>query len=225
MEFMKPIFTNTSELSTPFLKAMLKWCMREVGVPDHPRYPLKGKFLDVSFKRSRRHAIYGWADYGRNTVEVWIGPENLFPVNLGHRRAYRTEFIQTVMCDRFEAIVNVTAHGLAHHQLHRRRLRNPEAAPNNERNAETIARGVLQAFRENRATLLASWPSHVPQAKPAAIAVKLDAVEARRKRAMENELKAHAQLAKWERKLKLAKTKIAKYQKRVRYYEKNKVIA
>jgi ABC-type Fe3+-hydroxamate transport system substrate-binding protein len=66
----------------------------------------------------------------------------------------------------------------------------------------------LLAFRESRETLLADWLREKPQrpAKP-----KPSVVDRRAERAAEL-------LAAWERRLKMAKTKVSKYRRKVNYY-------
>ena len=69
---------------------------------------------------------------------------------------------------------------------------------------------VLRTFRESRESLLAEWntPPKQRESKP------------KPSRQERNAVRAASNLAAWERKLKLAKTKVSKYRKQVRYYER-----
>ena len=49
--------------------------------------------------------------------------------------------------DRDETLVHVTAHEMAHIRLERLKRRNPNAAANNEMNADAIARAVTLEFK------------------------------------------------------------------------------
>jgi hypothetical protein len=118
--------------------------------------------------------------------------------------------------DRVEALVAVTAHELYHcaadrHPDHRQRTRRRNSFGSSERLTHVMEVKVLRAFRANREALLAAWSAD--DAKPVTVKAKSNVVE---KRAA----KAANDLSRWERKLKLAKTKVAKCRQRVRYYER-----
>jgi hypothetical protein len=66
----------------------------------------------------------------------------------------------------------------------------------------------LLAFRESRDTLLAEWLREKPQ-RPAK--AKPSIVDRRAERAAKL-------LSRWERRLKMAKTKVTKYRRKVNYY-------
>jgi hypothetical protein len=112
--------------------------------------------------------------------------------------------------DRLEALVGVTGHELAHLQQYQEggnRLIN-------EKGARWEEVRVLEAFRADRENLLAEWSKGKPiecvrrKAKP---------VESAADRA----LKAEVMLEKWQRRLKLAQTKVKTYRRKVRYYERS----
>lgn len=96
-----------------------------------------------------------------------------------------------------------------------------------EPHCDRAGRRVLAAFEADRERLLAEWnaeplraaaalaPEPNPEPQPAA-----PALSAAQRRAA----KAATDLARWERKLKLAKTKVAKYRAKVKRYRKRGVL-
>lgn len=110
-----------------------------------------------------------------------------------------------ILCDRIEALVQVTAHELAHlARWGAGQTRNREAR------VDAIALQLLDLFRANREDLLAEWsvPPKVRQAKQ-----RLGVRE-------RNELKARAKLAYWEKRLRSAKMKVSRYKRSVNRYDK-----
>lgn len=101
-------------------------------------------------------------------------------------------------------LVRVTAHEVAHVHLYVSR------STNNERSAEWFSWQVAVAFQADREQLTAEW--FIPVRERA----KQPIVSMVQKRAD----KATAMLAKWERKAKLAKTKVQQYRRKVNYYAK-----
>lgn len=106
--------------------------------------------------------------------------------------------------DRWELLVWITAHEIAHaHDF-------AESRKTNERSAEMQAKHVLEQFRAERVALLAAWCSE--PAKRVAKPVPL--VQERR------QSKALDALSRWQRRLKLAQTKVKQYKRKAAYYEK-----
>lgn len=145
----------------------------------------------------RRHGWRGTAQY-RSSFSVRIG-ETKYPTHSKYRP-------DAPMNDVLECLVSITAHELAHLE----HWRHARSAKTRERYIDTTAQAVLDTFRRDRESLLAEW-SIEPAAKPdrpkASVAEKRAA-------------KALADLERWQRKAKLAATKIRKLKARVRYYEK-----
>ncbi len=125
-----------------------------------------------------------------------------------------------VMFDRLEALVAVAAHEIYHlaaHfvEEHRQRTRGSgRHFASSERHTRVEEVRVLRLFRANREALVAEW--NTAPASPAKPAVP---VQERRA------AKAANDLARWQRKFKLAQTKIRKLKVRVRYYERQQATA
>lgn len=106
--------------------------------------------------------------------------------------------------DRIENLVHVTAHEIFHLTQYEEGVRTGEAS------VDAIAIRILEEFRGNRDELLSEWNGVPAMAVPKP---KKDLTEARA-------AKAIASLERWQRKLKMAQTKIRKYKRQVRYYER-----
>jgi hypothetical protein len=127
--------------------------------------------------------------------------------------------IVRVMADRTEALINVTAHELRHLRaiIDKEKTRRRDYYGSSERLTELDAQKVLTKFRENRESLLAERSAGESSDVP----VKKSLADVVAKRAA----KAAADLARWERKLKLAKTKVSVYRRKVKYYERRELAA
>lgn len=163
------------------------------------------KHLDMPYSqvwkvrvRNRRGSYSGHA-YGNHTITVSIGRPS-FPI----KQIWRG--ISTVLNDRTEMLISILTHELCHLRQHAQRDFEQQ-----EVGAEGEAALILDDFRKDREALENAWNTTSKKtAKP-----KLSLVDTR---------EAHAKelLAKWERKLKFAKTKIWKYRTKVRYYERKR---
>lgn len=107
------------------------------------------------------------------------------------------------IADRTEALLHVTAHEVAHHARWQDTFRNREAR------VDGMTLPLLEKFRANRESLLAEWSVEPKQRSVIALT-----------RQQKNDAKARKMLATWERKLKLAKTKVVAYRRKVRYYDR-----
>lgn len=179
---------------------MLSWCCAQLG-------EIKVRDLgSVTFRNSRR--AYGGVAYSwRRAITVCVGSADRFPTtSMTHRNGH-----SMALADRLEALVWVTAHEVAHilQAKARTRTRAQGGTAGSEIATEWHAAPVVEAFRAQREQLLAAWE------EPPAVALRPrpSPVESRA-------TKAQADLARWERKLKLAKTKVAKLRQRVTYYQK-----
>lgn len=191
---------NTSHWPDHFIRRMLRWCTAQVEVPGGP-------LKRATFRKRSRGEWSGHAYCGGRIV-VSIGPVPSPVLWSGYKRACRpadgSDYL--IIADQLEALIAVTAHELGHIAHFRR----GHYGRGSEDLADARARYVLRMFREQRAALEAEW-SAPPAAKPA------------RPKPSPQEQRAAAALAavqRWERKLRLAKTKLAKYRRRVTYYER-----
>lgn len=195
---------NTTDFPDYFLRRLVSWCCRELELP-------ASKVRQVTFANSR--GAYGGCAYlGNLSVGVRIGPPGYFPC----KTAKHYDGLQETLVDRTEGLVAVTAHELAHLEQYRRRTTTRRGGfGGSERLTDAMAFRCLRAFREQRDSLLAEWsePPAVRPAKP-----KPSVVEQRA-------AKIDADLARWNRKLKLAQTKIRKLKKRAAYYSRKLGVA
>lgn len=198
-------FKNSTDFSDRFLRRMLSWVCREVG------YPLR-RIRDVEFGNRQTAAYSGRAWYSRRIL-VRVGPEPQFP-----KRETRPGTNYKWLVDRTEALVVVTAHEVAHLlQYSDGRIHKLNDDRRCERDARWQESRVLLAFRDARETLLAEWsdePEVESKPKPAA-----------KSKQEKNAEKADAKLREWQRKLKLAQTKVRQYKAKVKRYERLGVLA
>lgn len=195
---------NTTDFSETFLRRMIAWCRKESEIP--AKAIRLATFRNARRSQHRRSGFVsysGWADGGRQTgkIRVSIGPDFAFPT----KDFTAFGVLHPGYNNRVEALVAITAHELQHLAQFRRGL----VSGNLEPECVWAETRVLKAFRANCLQLFAQW-NETPdvKAKPAASIVE--------KRAA----KAAAALAQWQRKLKLAQTKVRKYKQRVGYYER-----
>ncbi len=193
---------NSTDWSPWFLRRMLSWCCRE----------LEGRVREVrsaTFRNSRA-AYGGCARTWLRAITVCVGTADRFPISgqtMSELNGHRIE-----LADRLEALVWVTAHELAHvfQAVEKVKTRRSGVAGGSESATNWHARPVVEAFRAQREALLAHWN------EPPALALRAPKPPLPEQRRQ----KVEADLARWERKLKLAKTKVAKLKQRVAYYEK-----
>lgn len=187
---------NSTDFADWFLRRLVSWSCRELGLPVR-------EVAAVQFTNTR-HAYRGRA-WSSGRILVRIGDGRHFPKK--GKYPGRVNAPEYELADRLEALVHVTAHELAHlsqwHECgHRVRVR--EAA------VDGLGLAVLRAFREQRRTLTARW-----EAEPAGRSRKPKPTLRER-----NEARARDALKRWERKKKLAETKVKQYRRKVRYYER-----
>jgi hypothetical protein len=198
-------FRNTSPWPSGFLKKMLRWIMREMDVP---RASLRGVYFR---KRSNPHWS-GRAFAHQRRIVVSIGLSGYPERWSGYSRACRPqnggEYL--TIQDAFEALVITTAHELGHI----RHFAQGHFCKGSEDLADPPARMVLRRFREARESLLSDWQACQSDNKDN---LKTSITEKRF-------AKAAAALARWQRKMKLAKTKVSVYRRKVKYYEKRAAV-
>jgi hypothetical protein len=186
---------NTTDWPDWFLRRMAGWCRRKLGVS-------AGDLKQAVFRNSR--AAWGGAAwiYPRR-ITVCVGHAGHFPA-FGHRHANGH---QNRIADRTECLVWVTIHEVAHLGQAGARTRSGGNPGGSEIATERAAAPVLAEFRELREALCSEW------LKPPVLASPPPSLMDNRR------AKAVKDLARWQRKLKLAKTKVQKLERRVKYYE------
>lgn len=187
---------NSTDWPNHFLRRLVSWCCKQL---DHPA----SKVRLAQF--TRYSGAYRGRAWSSRRILCRVGSADRFPMAPDNRPGMAGE----VFADQTEALVAVTAHELAHLAQYRegrigglKQMRVTEPATRREEVR------VLRAFRANREVLLAEWSAAPPKPeKPKA--------SLQDKRAA----KAQADLGRWQRKLKLAQTKVRKLKTRVKYYE------
>lgn len=188
-------FSNTTAYAPHFLRRLAVWCRAEIGLP-------AAQLRAVDFRNRRDKWVCGRADWsGRILVRIGRAPDA--PLAWTHRT------IKVECRDRMAAIVFVTAHEIQHIKNYRDGSHAQLTADRDmEPHCDRAGNRVMKAFEERREELLAEWNA-APERAAAALAPDPIAKRA---------AKAATDLARWERKLKLAKGKVAKYRARVKYY-------
>jgi hypothetical protein len=201
---------NTSKFDTTFVRRMLAWCRREVDCP--PGVPREAWFRD------RKTAHYSGHAYGSRRIVASVNIDaSRYPVkSSGYKRAGRDQITGEIpmLNDPHEALVMITAHELAHVSEYRRTGAYARGA---EDRADARARFVLRRFRDRKVELLAAWAA---AAVAETLAVQADQPKPNADAIAKRAEKASRMLVKWERKMKLARTKIAAYRRKVNYYER-----
>lgn len=190
---------NTTHWPDHFLRRLVAWTCKEIGLP------VRSIRLAEFGKRSR--GAFNGRAWSSGRIRIVIGPASAFPVE-PHLYPGRTSdaFMSPRMADQTEGLVAVTAHEVEHIYGYRNRK-------GKHRHSERFTRGeerrIMDLFRAQRDALLAEWnETQEVVAKPRRPVQDIRAE------------KAQKMIAAWERKMKLARTKIAKYKRQVRYYER-----
>lgn len=196
---------NTSRFSYHFVRRMVTWACKEIGLD--PKHLRKVRFTKAG----------GWCrgrawDHGE--ILVRCGPDRPdYPMDWTHRG------VELIVKDATAAAIYVTGHELQHIKNWTTRINGKlldtvlRESHDLEPHCVRMGKKVMLAFEDNREKLLAEWNKE-PYVRAAAEAPpKKDIVAERFK-------KAKYDLANWERKLKLAKTKVSKYRDKVRYYQR-----
>jgi hypothetical protein len=200
------IMTKHPGYPSHVVRRATRWAAKQIGIDGKV---LRSLNIEVGYRKAARwkdgDAWGGWYKHGKRLVQVLLGRNIRYPTPVGHNRSEADRFAN----DEWEVFVMVLAHELEHARCYaaardyveRKRL-------NSEPRVRAIHWRTLLAFREARETLLADWLREQPQrpAKP-----KPSVVDRRAERAA-------TLLAQWERKFKMAKTKVAKYRRKVNYY-------
>lgn len=188
---------NSTSLSEPFLRKMVAFCRAELG--------LRRENLKLAVFRRSRSCWGGAARYWKGQITVCIGRKSWFPIKSYLHRGG----IQFDIADQMEALVMVTAHELAHlyQYQERARTRGVGSWGGSELSTDWHTKPILEKFRQQRAELLADWNQAPPAVeKPSPVLKRAEATA--------------AALARWQKKLALAKTKVRLYTRRAQYYAK-----
>jgi hypothetical protein len=200
---------NSTDWPDHFLRRMVSWCCKELDIPV--------RTIKEAVFRNRSHNFSGHAYPWRKRIVVSCAAQ-LVPVPPNHERKYHKLGFE----DAVDCLVAVAGHEIYHVAAehvpeHKQRSRRFGRSAGSSEKATCHAEYKVQAaFRAQRESLLAAWSE--PTTKDLTVKPKASTVERRA-------AKAATDLARWERKLKLAKTKVATYRRRVRYYEKRSTAA
>jgi hypothetical protein len=216
---------NSTTWTNRGLRRMVSWVCKNIG---YPVRMLRG----VTFRNRTTDSCSGHAEYW-GTIVISIGPPECFPTKTYRHR----DGLQEELADRFEALVELTAHEIAHLDNKRRGVRSRRGGGwgGSERDTDAISYLVLRDFRKEREKLLADWgleppapdlpddarqtvvmpapPADLPSSRVATSPPRQSVVERRATR-------VEALLKQWQRKLKLAQGKVKLYARKARYYTK-----
>jgi hypothetical protein len=175
---------------------MVSWVCKQVELPSR-------SLKSADFGKRSRGCFNGYAWYRSGRIRVVIGPAREYPVEPFHYPGRtNNQFLSPRYADQLEALVGVTAHELQH--LHRKF---ETGHGGGERHTRGEERRIHALFVANRDALVAEWSvAPAVKAKPSV----------QDKRAA----KVQADLDRWQRKLKLAQTKVKKLKRKVAYYDK-----
>jgi hypothetical protein len=189
---------NSTDWPDYFLRRMVAWCCRQVDYKP-------SRVREAQFRNRTKRSYSGHA-YGSRRIVASVGPDSRFPLKADDRPGMGNAAI----ADRLEALIVITAHELTHLHQYDGRIGKLKSNGQTEADARWHSIKALESFRVNREALLAEWslPLAERPAKPS--------TSVQEKRAA----KAQADLDRWQRKLKLAQTKIRKLKQRVRYYDR-----
>lgn len=181
---------NSTEYPDHFLRRMIAWICRELDMPFR-------QFQAVSFG-NRAKTFSGRYQYARNAVatSISISPELSYPYSDARHK----------FNDRHDCFVAWTAEVLyaAHCGAN-----GESVGVIRNRLGQKKGRQALAAYRENYLALLITWYA-APKAKPTK--TKPNIIEQRAAKTAED-------LQRWQRKLKLAQTKVRKLKQRANYYQ------
>ena len=176
------------------------------------QYDLKLKRVRIADFRNTSSAWSGCAYRNGEVMMRWNPNYKGYPI-LNHTYGGREIDLGYPIYDindAIEGLIHLIAHEICHiHQYSIGYYKNRSTAEG-EKYAEKSMLVVLEAFRKDRESLLSSWHAVAERraAKP-----RPSIIDERARR-------ANAQLAYWQSRMKAAKTKVQKYQRRVNYYSK-----
>lgn len=189
------------------------WAAKQIGLEGKHRKPLT---IEVGYRRCRMGLGWGgWYKHSLRLVQVLLPrdrnePDD-WPTSMAHNAAERAAGRDAH--DEWELFVAILAHELEHARAYAvSRSWDERARLNHEGRVRAVDHRVLLLFREARETLIAEWTQPVAEFTPVE-PWKPSVVDRRAERAAKL-------LSQWERRLKMAKTKVGKYRRKVAYYSK-----
>ena len=196
-------FRNTHpQFPDHLVRRCVSWIAKQLGATT------RGLTIIVGPKQRAHRGYSGWYRHRLLQVEAYVGEQIAYPICVGHNR----HEAGWTAAEPAELLVYLLAHELTHAAAYR------EAFPDRQRlrflNHEPRVRSsgyrVMLAFRKDRDRLLAAWNA-APTPRP--VVPVPSAAEMRAARAARL-------LAQWERRLKLATTKVRKYRQRAARLER-----
>jgi hypothetical protein len=188
---------NSTDWPDHFLRRMASWVCRELGYP-------------VDRLKTAQFTKASCASRGRaceSDILVRIGSASHFPQKSLVYKGQKTPDY----ADREEALVGTTAHEIAHLIQFWQFLSGAQVRRNKRLEPAAVAteHAIMATFRSQRESILAAWSAEPVQRQ------RKDKPSLQEQRAA----KVAAALNRWQRKLKLAKTKVKQYRRNARYYE------
>jgi hypothetical protein len=220
---------NSTPYPDRFLRRMVSWCCRVLELP-------VSKVRKIRFRNREDGFTSGYCYDTSGEIVVSVGVPRYQPespllrepglVFRSERGSYPDPTVrilvgppEKLVQEHHRDLVRVTAHELAHRMLwlegsRTRFSRRYNRARRGSSEQQTIwfENMVLEKFQAKKDELLAAWLRE-PERAVARAAVSKDPNR-------EKLEKARGDLARWQRKLKLAQTKVRKYKGRVTYYER-----
>ena len=207
------IVKNTTGKPTPYFRAMVNYCARELEIPRE-----LSKRIKITFRSRNGSAATGriWFPvFSRENYRIVISVARHGGV-IGPHKYGGWAVPQMASSDR---LLHVIAHELAHAKgYHSKRDRSEDYA-------QSRSFGVYKRYMSNRPALVGEWEKLLKAPAPAA-ALKAPP-KPKQTTKEKNAAKARAMLAKWEaetaareRSLKAARKKVNEYGRKVRRYEK-----
>ncbi len=188
--------TNTTHLPDRYYRKMISWICK------HYEYPVR--WLVSAQIGTTTKWLFSGARGGYRGIRFKINFNEKFPVN--HTYAGRDPKLGWplfVLNDVDDLIFMLAAHELYHCVQTKKKI------SMGEKDTDRQAKRAYDEFQKVKNTLLADW-KRTKEVKPQDIK-------------SERAAKAEADLKRWERKAKLAKTKVALYKRKVAYYQKQGV--
>lgn len=190
------------------------WAAKQIGLEAKHRQLLT---IEVGYRRCRMGLGWGgWYQHAQKLVRVLLPRDrdhDDWPTSMANNAAERAAGRDAN--DEWELFVAILAHELEHARAYAvSRSWEDRARLNHEPRVRAIDWRVLLAFRESRDALLAEWT------KPVAEFTTVEVFKLKPSIVDKRAARAAKLLADWERRLKLAKTKVTKYRRKVAYYGK-----
>jgi len=193
---------------------MISWVTRQ--------YKMPLKWLRQAKFNNRSYYYSGRACLGSRSILVKVDATNArFPVRVKYPK--RKKAPEYTFEDWVEALVAVTAHEICHIDEYVQNRKRPLS----ETRTEHYTLRLLLKFRADRENLLAAWGFVDPSKKPVVVEapVVIERVAANSPDFMQKRAEHAASMKlRWEKKLKLAKTKVKKWQAVVKRYQKRGLI-